>query len=148
MKTNEVQVHNNKRPNIYVEKTVSIFNKIKWDENCLVGAKPFPPNRQYNLLNHYVPTNSSMFQVRDDKHLIFHFQSLSCDVALCLQINQLMIKHLTPLAWLKFTIYVYLCCHVVETNNLICYLICTTCMSTLKNERSNTKQFHRHLDLE
>jgi hypothetical protein len=84
MKTNEIRVHNNKHPNIYVEKTISIFSKLKWDENHLASANRFSLDRQYNLLDHYAPTNFSMFQARDDKDLVFHFQSLSFDVALYL----------------------------------------------------------------
>jgi hypothetical protein len=61
MKTKEVQVHNNKCPNIYVEKIVSISSKIDWDANRLAGAKRFLPYRHYNLPNHYAPIDSSMF---------------------------------------------------------------------------------------
>ncbi len=82
MKKNEVLVHNNKHPNIYVEKTVSIFSKIEWDENHLASVRRFSPDRQYNLFDHYAHTNFSMFQARDDRDLVFHFQSLSYDVAL------------------------------------------------------------------
>jgi hypothetical protein len=84
MKKNEIRVHNNKHPNIYVEKTISVFSKIKWDENHLVSANRFSLDRQYNLPDHYAPTDFSMFQARDDKVLVFHFQSLSFDVALYL----------------------------------------------------------------
>jgi len=40
-----------------------------------------------------------------------------------------MIEHWTLLTKLTYVIYVYLCFHVVEINNLTCYLICTIYMS-------------------
>jgi hypothetical protein len=89
-----------------------------------------------------------MFQAKDDRHLIFHFQSFSFDVALYPLKSQLMIEDLIPHAWLKFVIYVYLSCCVVKTNNLVYYMIYKTCMLTSKDQRSSTKQFHKHLHVE
>jgi hypothetical protein len=83
MKSNEVTIHNNKHL-IYVEKTIWIFSKIEWDENRLVNDECFSPSRHYNLLDNYGPIDCSMFQARDDKDLVFHFESLSFDVALYL----------------------------------------------------------------
>jgi hypothetical protein len=88
-----------------------------------------------------------MFQATNIEHLASHFQSLSIDVTLHPLTSQLAIEHLTPLAWLKFAIYVYLCCCAIEVNPT-CYLICTTCMLTLKDQQSSTKQFHKFLHLE
>jgi hypothetical protein len=62
--------------------------------------------------------------------------------------NQLMIEHWTSLARLTYVIYVYLYSHVVENDNLICCLICTTYMLTSRDQRYITKQFHRYLNLE
>jgi hypothetical protein len=84
----------------------------------------------YNLLDHCILTEFSMFQAKDVTHLVYHFQSFSFDVASYPETNQSIIKHWTPLAGLTYVIYVYFYFHVVKIDNLACYLICTTYMST------------------
>jgi hypothetical protein len=47
--------------NIYIEKPVSISNKMDWDKKHLIAAKHFSLYKDYNLPNHYNPIDFSMF---------------------------------------------------------------------------------------
>jgi hypothetical protein len=72
-------------------------------------------------------------------HILSTISNPSFDAALYPQTNQSMIEHWIPLVILTYVIYVYLYSHVLEIDNLVHCLICSTYMSTLKDQRSSTK---------
>jgi hypothetical protein len=72
---------------IYIQKYISIFQKINFHEKHQATVRNLSPNKNkqkvlvipYYSLDHCVLVNFFMFKAKDVTRFIYHFQSLSFD---------------------------------------------------------------------